>query len=64
MSIAQNARASQVARNVNNGAYIGMTRFAGYNEATEGIVAQQREADLRLKQIQAERAIRKAKGVA
>ena len=64
MSIAKNARASQVARNVKNGAYIGMSRFAGYSEATEGIMAQQREADLRLKQIQAERAIRKAKGVA
>ena len=51
MSIATNARASQVARNVNNGAYIGMTRFAGYNEATEGIVAQQREADLKLQKI-------------
>jgi hypothetical protein len=61
MSIAQNARASQVARNVKSGSYIGMSRFAGYNEATEGIVAQQREADLRLKQIQAERVLRKAK---
>ncbi len=64
MSIASNARASQVARNINKGAYIGMARFAGYNEATEGIMAQQREADRRLKQIQAERAIRTAKGVA
>ncbi len=36
------------------------SRFAGYNEATEGILAQQREADRRLKQIQAQR----AKGVA
>ena len=51
MSIAKNARASQVARNVNNGAYIGMSRFAGYNEATEGIMAQQREADLKLQKI-------------
>ena len=58
MSIASNARASQIARNVNRGSYIGMARFAGYNEATEGIVAQQRQADLRVKQIQAERAIR------
>jgi hypothetical protein len=33
----------------------------GYNEATEGILAQQREADRRLKQIQAKRL---AKGVA
>ena len=64
MSIASNARASQVARNIKSGSYIGMARFAGYNEATEGIMAQQREADRRLKQIQAQRAIRKAKGVA
>ena len=64
MSIASNARASQVARNIKSGSYIGMARFAGYNEATEGILAQQREADRRLKQIQAQRAIRKAKGVA
>lgn len=64
MSIAKSARASQVARNITSGAYIGMTKFAGYNEATEGIMAQQREADRRLKQIQAQRAIRQAKGVA
>lgn len=64
MSIAKSARASQVARNIKRGAYIGMAKFAGYNEATEGILAQQREADRRLKQIQAQRAIRKAKGVA
>ena len=61
MSVSTSARASQVARNVKSGSYIGMARFAGYSEATEGIVAQQREADLRLKQIQAERAIRKAR---
>ena len=64
MSIASNARASQVARNIKSGSYIGMARFVGYNEATEGVMAQQREADRRLKQIQAQRAIRKAKGVA
>jgi len=64
MSIAKSARASQVARNIKSGAYIGMTKFAGYNEVTEGIMAQQREADRRLKQIQAQRAIRQAKGVA
>lgn len=64
MSIASNARASQVARNIKSGSYIGMTRFAGYNEATEGIMAQQRESDRRLRQIQAQRAIRLAKGVA
>mgnify|MGYP001316556275 CR=1 FL=1 len=39
-------------------------RFLGYNEAIEGIIAQQKQADLQLKQIQAQRAIRVAKGVA
>ena len=39
-------------------------RFLGYNEATEGIIAQQKEADRRLLEIQAQKAIRKAKGVA
>lgn len=59
MSIASNARASAVmskVRGVNPHVFNG--RFAGYNEATEGILAQQREADRRLKQIQAERAVR------
>ena len=37
-------------------------RYMGNNDATEGILAQQRQADLRLKQIQAERAVRMAKG--
>lgn len=36
-------------------------RFMGYNEVAEGIMAQQREADQRLRQIQAQRAIREAK---
>jgi hypothetical protein len=63
MSVSTSARASQVARNIKSGSYIGMKRFAGYNEATEGIVAQQREADLRVKQIQAQRALRLKKSV-
>ena len=64
MSISTHARASQVARNVKSGSYIGMSRFAGYSEATEGVVAQQREADLRLKQLQTERAVRMRKQTA
>ena len=35
-------------------------RFLGYNEATEGIIAQQREADLKLQKIIANK---KARGV-
>ena len=32
------------------------SRFKGYNEATEGIVAQQQEADRRLRLLQAKKA--------
>lgn len=63
MSLAKSARASQVARNIKSGYYVGMRKFANYDESKEGILAQQREADRRLKQIQAQRAIRQAKGV-
>ena len=34
------------------------SKFAGYNEATEGIFAQQMEADRRLKELQAQKALR------
>jgi hypothetical protein len=64
MNIAKCARASQVARNIKSGYYVGMRKFANYDESKEGIFAQQREADRRLREIQAERALRKAKGVA
>jgi len=64
-NIAKHARATAVMNKVRGGnPFVFNHRFMGYNEATEGILAQQREADRRLKQIQAERAIRKAKGVA
>lgn len=64
-NIAKCARATEVMNKVNGkNPHAFNMRFVGYNEATEGIMAQQREADLRLKQIQAERAIRKAKGLA
>lgn len=59
MSIAKHARASAVMSKVKGfNPQVFNSRFAGYNEATEGILAQQREADRRLKQIQAERAVR------
>lgn len=58
-NIAKCARATAVMNKVKGGDPFSFTRrFLGYNEATEGIMAQQREADLRLKQIQAQRAIR------
>ena len=59
MSIAKHARASAVMSKVKGvNAHAFNSRFIGYNEATEGIMAQQREADRRLRQIQAERLIR------
>ena len=49
MSLAKSARASQVARNVKNGYYIQMKKFANYG------------ADRRLAEIQAQRQLRKQK---
>jgi hypothetical protein len=63
-NIAKCARATSVMNRVKGKDPFAFTRrFMGYNEATEGILAQQREADRRLKEIQAQRLIR-AKGVA
>jgi len=53
MSIAKNARSSVVMSKVRGGnPQVFNSRFAGYNEATEGIVAQQMEADRKLRLIQ------------
>ena len=61
-NIAKCARATSVMNKVKGKDPFAFTRrFIGYNEATEGILAQQREADRRLKEIQAKRL---AKGVA
>ena len=60
-NIAKCARATAVMNKVRGRDPFAFTRrFLGYNEALEGIVAQQREADRRLKQIQGKR----TKGVA
>lgn len=60
MSLAKSARASQVARNVKNGYYVQMKKFANYGSVIEdSIVAQQQEADRRLAEIQAQRVVRK-----
>jgi len=65
MSIASNARASAVMSKVRGlNPQVFNSRFISYNEETEGIMAQQRESDRRLKQIQAERAIRLRKQTA
>lgn len=55
-NIARCARASQIARNVKNGAYINMSKFANFGSIVEdSIFAQQREADRKLKEIQAKK---------
>ena len=65
MSIAKNARASQVMSKVKGfNPQVFNSRFAGYDEATEGIFAQQQEADRKLRELQAQRAVRLKKGIA
>ena len=64
MSIAKNARASAVMSKVRGlNPHVFNSRFMGYNEATEGIIAQQREADLKLKQIQSKNLRLNVKGL-
>ena len=60
MSVAKSARNSTIMTNIKNGVYVRMSRFANYGSVIEdSIVAQQKEADRRLAQIQAQRQIRK-----
>ena len=48
-NIARDARATAIMNKVKGkDPYAFSSRFLGYNEATEGIIAQQREADLKL----------------
>lgn len=65
MSIAKNARASQVMTDIQNGKWTSVNKrgkFANFGSVIEdSLFAQQAEADRRLKQIQAERALRLAK---
>jgi hypothetical protein len=61
-NIAKCARATAVMNKVKgNDPFAFTRRFLGYNELTEGIVAQQRQADLKLQRILFNK---KAKGVA
>ena len=60
MSLAKSARNSTIMTNIKNGVYVRMARFANYGSVIEdSIVAQQRQADQRLAQIQAQRKLRK-----
>lgn len=64
-NVAKCTRTSQLMTNIKNGVYVKMQRFANYGSVVEdSIVAQQRQADQRLLEIQAQRQLRKAKGVA
>ncbi len=57
MNIAKCARATSIMNKVKGGnPFVFNSRFIGYNEATEGIVAQQKEADRRLRLLQAKKA--------
>ena len=59
MSIARDARATAIMNKVKGqDPFAFSNRFKGYSEATEGIMAQQMEADRRLREIQAQRAVR------
>ena len=58
-NIAKCARATAVMNKVKGKDPFAFTRrFIGYNEATEGIMAQQREADLKLQKILANKKAR------
>lgn len=64
-NIAKCTRTSQLMTNIKNGVYVGMQKFANYGSVIEdSIVAQQRQADQRMLEIQAQRALRKARRVA
>ena len=60
-NIAKCARATAVMNKVKGKDPFAFTRrFLGYNEATEGIMAQQREADLKLQKILASKKVKES----
>jgi hypothetical protein len=59
MSTAKNAQCSQIARNVEKGKYVKQYKFANFGSLAEDTIqGQQRLADERLRQIQAQRGTR------
>ena len=61
MSIAKHARASSIMNKMGNGHYVKQNKFADYGSiAEDSIMGQQMLADKRLKEIQAQRKLRKA----
>jgi len=62
MNIAKCAQATSIMNNVKNGHYIRGMKFANYGSVVEdSIIAQQRAADLRLKELRAQKALKLAK---
>ena len=61
MSIAKNARCSQIIRDVEGGRFVKNSKFHNFGSVvTDSIFAQQAEADRRLAEIQAQRKVRTA----
>jgi hypothetical protein len=59
MNLAKCAQATAIMNNVKSGHYIRGAKFANFGSVVEdSIIAQQMEADKRLKEIQAQRVIR------
>ena len=62
MNIAKCAQATSIMNNVQSGNYIRGAKFANFGSVvTDSIFAQQREADRRLKEIKAARALKLAR---
>ena len=62
MNLAKCAQATAIMNNVKSGHYIRGAKFANFGSVIEdSIIAQQRAADLRLKELRAQKAIRIAK---
>ena len=62
MSIAKNARCSQIIREVEGGKFVKNSKFHNFGSVvTDSIFAQQKEADRRLLEIQAQRKVRVAR---
>ena len=62
MSIAKNARCSQIIREVEGGKFVKNSKFHSFGSVVEdSIFAQQKEADRRLLEIQAQRKVRVAR---
>ena len=64
MNLAKCAQATAIMNNVKSGHYIRGAKFANYGSVIEdSLIAQQKEADRRLREIQLARELKLAKGV-